>query len=170
MNAYIILFPLLPAAAYQVKIHTTKPLDSSQPAQILSIDTSKDHLVIPRLRLDTPILDGESPYLVNKGVWRRPNSSTPNLGSNTVLVGHRFTYDGPSIFYNLDKMQKGDVIIMVWKGVRYKFDVTATQTVPASRVDIENATSDKRLTIYTCTPLWSAKDRLVITAALEQTL
>jgi LPXTG-site transpeptidase (sortase) family protein len=168
INAYIIVSPLAPAASYQIKVRTVKPIDVTRPEQVAAIDTARNHLIIPALRLDEPILDGTSPYLVHKGIWRRPNSSQPDKGSNTVLVGHRFTYDGASVFYNLDKVKAKDDIIVAWKHRVYTYKVNDIRTVPASKVSIEDKTDDDRLTIYTCTPLWSARDRLVVTASLVE--
>jgi LPXTG-site transpeptidase (sortase) family protein len=168
VNGYVIIAPLWPAFTYQIKTHTTSPLNPDDPKQVAAIDTSRNHLIIPALRLDEPILDGPNPRLVNKGVWRRPNTSAPGHGSNTVLVGHRFTYDGPATFYHLDKVQWGDKLLVAWKGDLYTYIVNAIKEVPANAIDIEDATLDERLTIYTCTPLWSTKNRLVITAALEK--
>lgn len=121
-------------------------------------------LVIPKIALDQHIYEGTSPYLVNKGVWARPNTSTPPKGSNTVLVGHRFTYDGPATFYNLDKVAVGDPIVVYWRGKEYDYKVSETKVVPPTAIDVEAPTKDPQLTIYTCTPLWSAKNRLVVVA------
>ena len=170
INGYVLLLPLQPAIAYQVKVHTSKPLNVSQPDALQAIDRTHNHVIIPRLRLDEPILDGTSPYLINKGIWRRPNTSTPAHGSNTVLVGHRFTYSGASILYNLDKMELDDDILVVWDHKLYLYKVEAIQTVKASEVSVEDPSADDRVTIYTCTPLWSVKNRLVVTGGLSKTL
>ncbi len=123
-----------------------------------------NRVVIPSLALDEKIFEGADPNTVHKGVWARPNTSTPIKGSNTVLVGHRFTYNGPATFYHLDKVIVGDRILVYWQGKEYNYGVKSIKTVPATATEVENATSTPTLTLYTCTPLWSAKDRLVITA------
>jgi sortase A len=114
--------------------------------------------------LDEQILIGDNPSLLHKGVWNRPNSSSPPEAGNTVLTGHRFTYDGPATFYSLDKVQVGDAIVIYWEGKEYDYIVSETKVVPASAVEIEAPSNYSQLTLYTCTPLWSAKDRLVVVA------
>src|SRR5690606_14348468 len=107
LNGYVLVKPLLPKVDYEIKQRVTKPVkpvDRSKP----NIDTSTNHLVIPALQLDEPVLDSTNPSTVHQGIWRRPNTSTPDKESNTVLVGHRFTYDGAAVFYNLDKLKQGD--------------------------------------------------------------
>ena len=99
------------------------------------------------------------------GVWRRPNTSTPDGGGNTVIVGHRFTYAaGAAVFYNLDKIQVNDPITLTWHGRAYIYKVTETKVVDPGELSVEAATQEPRLTLYTCTPLWTSKSRLVIVA------
>jgi sortase A len=98
------------------------------------------------------------------GVWHLPYTSTPDKGGNTVLVGHRFTYAGPAVFYHLDKVQVGDDVTMQWQNKTYTYTVTEVKVVPPTETSVEANTKDPQLTIYTCTPLWTAKNRLVIVA------
>jgi len=123
-----------------------------------------DRLVIPKLALNEHIYTGTASYLVNKGVWARPKTSTPPQGSNTVLVGHRFTYHGRATFYSLDKLARGDNIVIYWQHKEYDYQVEEIKVVPATALEIEAPTKDAQLTLYTCTPIWSGKDRLVIMA------
>ncbi|MBX6334529.1 class E sortase [Candidatus Saccharibacteria bacterium] len=123
-----------------------------------------DKLFIPRIDLAEPIHGGGAESL-NLGVWRVPHTSTPDRGGNTVLVGHRFTYRDPTgVFYHLDKVKEGDEITVHWQGKAYEYEVTEIKVVPATEVSVEHNTTTPRLTIYTCTPLWSVENRLVVIA------
>ncbi len=124
----------------------------------------ENRLIIPKLMLDEPIYEGEPIYTVDKGIWRRPRTSTPDLNSNTVLVGHRFTYRGAAVFYHLDLVKAGDEMAVYWNGQKYLYKVTTTKIVPPTEVSVEAPTHAQTLTIYTCTPLWTSKDRLVVIA------
>jgi sortase A len=64
----------------------------------------------------------------------------------------------------LDKIASRDRIIIYWKGVEYNYNVRTIRTVSATALEIENPTDKDVLTLYTCTPPWSAKDRLVVVA------
>lgn len=169
INGYVILAPLWPAVTYQVKTATTKPLAE---ADFSTLDRSTNHLVIPRLRLDKPINEGADASTLNRGIWHEPTGSAPDKGSNTVLSGHRWLYNDPTsaVFYNLDKVRTDDKIIAVWNKRIYVYRVTDIKTVPPTAVEIEDPSTDNHLTLYTCTPLWTATDRLVIVSTLEQTL
>lgn len=125
-------------------------------------------LIIPEILLDEQIHEGTSPQTVHRGVWRRPASSSPDKGSNTVLTGHRFTYTGASVFYNLDKVEVGQRLAVYWDNDRYVYQVTEKKIVAPEQIEIEAPTKDDRLTIYTCTPLLTARNRLVIVASLME--
>ncbi len=127
-----------------------------------------NRLIIPKLALNQHIYSGSAWWLVNKGVWALPNTSTPPFGSNTVMAAHRFTYDGPSIFYSLDKMALGDKIVIYWQKKEYDYTVKQTKVVPPTGTYILKGTDQPQLTLFTCTPLWSAKDRLVVVAKLDE--
>lgn len=169
INGYVVLAPLWPNITYRVKAATTKPLDE---ASFDTLDRTTNHLVIPALRLDKPIYEGPSADALNKGIWHEPAGSTPDKGSNTVLSGHRWLYNNPAsaVFYNLDKIRMGDTIVAVWDKKIYVYRVAEIKTVPPTAVEIEDPSIDNHLTLYTCTPLWTATDRLVIVSTLEQTL
>ena len=176
INLYIFSAPFVPQLQLWLRQRHARPfaglpyktqLESSTPANNLREDAPKDdRLIIPRLALNEHIYEGSSPYLVNKGVWALPKTSTPPKGGNTVLVGHRFTYDGPATFYSLDKVKTGDNMVIYWQGKEYDYQVSSVQVVPPTALEVENPTKNAQLTVYTCTPLWSAKNRLVVVAKL----
>ncbi len=128
-----------------------------------------NHVVIPAMLLDQPIVeDTNTNRALDKGVWRWPGGSTPDKGGNTVLVGHRFTYTKPKgVFYFMDKLHQEDTVGIVWDGKTYIYKVTGTQVVPPTQTSILDPTEQPTLTMYTCTPLWLPKNRLVVTASLE---
>jgi len=128
-----------------------------------------NHVVIPAMLLDQPVVEGTSMYKsLDQGVWRWPGGSTPDKAGNTVLVGHRFTYTKPKgVFYFLDKLHTGDTVGIVWNNKTYVYRVFGTVVVPPTQTNILDPTEKPTLTMYTCTPLWLPKNRLVIRASLE---
>lgn len=170
INLYTLCVPLMPALSFwwqQHVFHASQDLrdkfstKGSTSAPVLPDD---NRLVIPEMALNAPIFDGTSPYTVNKGIWRFPASSTPDKGGNTVLIGHRFTYHGAAVFYHLDLAHPGTKLVLFWQKKPYYYQVSEVKVVPPSDTSIEQPTDDARLTIYTCTPLWTAKNRLVVIA------
>lgn len=122
-------------------------------------------LVIPKISVDAKVLEGNTADILNTGFWRRPKSSSPDKGGNVVITGHRFLYtSGPNTFYDLDKVHKGDDIILYWGGKEYSYVVDEVKIVAPTAVEIEEPTQEDVLTLYTCTPLWTSKQRLVVKA------
>lgn len=172
VNLYIITMPFLPALQFWIDEQVNKNTET-QLAEEVKTDKPKTYktntIIIPRLRMTETIFEGPDISAANKGIWRRPNSSTPAKDSNTVLVGHRFTYTDPrGVFYHLDKIKVGDELAVFWEQKRFVYQVDTVKTVPATKSSVEAASGDSLLTLYTCTPLWSAKDRLVVTAKLTE--
>ena len=166
LAVYIVMLPLLPTVSWWV--HYQAPIISGAPTVDMSISTTENMLLIPSLGMKQAIYEGTSEITLGKGVWHRPLSSTPDKGSNTVLSGHRFTYSGKSVFYYLDKVKIGDKIYVHWEGKQYMYQVTHMLEVSPENSNIEAPTNESMLTIYTCTPLWSAKNRLVLQASLVE--
>ncbi|MDD3661718.1 MAG: class E sortase [Candidatus Dojkabacteria bacterium] len=127
---------------------------------------SQNTLIIPVIGLDVQIVEGADDEALERGAWRRPATSTPDKGGNTVITGHRFKYLPPSnlTFYHLDKVKEGDLIIVYWNGLRYDYSVVDIFVVEPTQIEVEAPTDEPRLTLYTCTPLWTASKRLVIVA------
>lgn len=172
INGYLVFAPLYPHFNlwWEQRHHQQQKLTEVIRSRKSPSNTSRpipagEWLTIPKIALNTQIFEGPNIYTANKGVWHRPQSSSPTAGGNTVLAGHRFTYTNPEgIFYNLDKIAVGDTIALAWNGKQYTYTVSETRVVPPSDVSVEAPTNDNRLTLYTCTPLWSPKNRLVIIA------
>lgn len=160
---YVIVAPFWPQIAYlfQKKQPLVAQIENnvSDPEKIPKEDT----LVIPSMNLQQKIYEGGEETL-NKGIWHMPNNGSPTNGGNTVLSGHRFTYGGPAVLYHMDKVKKGDKIVIFWKQKKYEYKVSDILVVEPTRVEIQEPTEEPMLTIYTCTPLVTASHRLVIQA------
>lgn len=174
IDGYIMALPIVPQITLWLhhqdtqytkrledKIRTPSPKTARAPAD--------NRLIIPSMGLDQPINEGRTARTLSKGLWLRPNGSTPDKGSNTIIVGHRFTYSNPrGILYSLNVVRSHDHIGVWWKNKHYVYDVSQIKEVGPNEVSVESATNDAQLTIYTCTPLWMPKNRLVVVANLEK--
>jgi sortase A len=169
LGLYIMIYPFLPQVVWKIAHpnNTVEATPATTPASQTNSDVPDgDLLLIPRLGMRETIHSGKSISELRKGTWLLPHSSQPDQQSNTVIVGHRFTYGGRGVFYHLDKVQVNDEITVYWEGTEYSYNVSSTKTVPATEVSVEQPTDSAKLTLYTCTPLLTAKDRLVVTADL----
>lgn len=170
LGIYLIAMPLLPQLTFWINSKRGKISDTliySDNNEPGSKPIPQDNrLVIPQIGLDEPVNEGKYADVLKKGVWRRPQTSTPDKNSNTVIVGHRFTYNDPAVFYHLDKIKTGDKFGLYWQGKEYIYQITETKIVEPHQIEIEQATEDPILTLYTCTPMWTSKQRLVVIAKL----
>lgn len=177
LGLYIAGAPFLPLAKLWLKQHTDKTSGVPYSGQLAQIDNVKradppkdNRLVIPSISLNEPINEGNNIWVIhNGGTWRLPKSVAPTEQGNSVIVGHRFYGSNGSTFYNLDRVKLGEKMAVYWQGKELIYKVSDIKVVPPSAIEVEAPTNDRRLTLYTCTPLWTAKDRLVITALPEET-
>lgn len=176
---FLVLMPVLPYLVFYFRQLTGQFDYPSQSAQFeissgTGINASgkldqipeDNRLLIPVIGVNVNIVEGDTEEALEYGAWRRPATSTPDQGGNTVITGHRFKYLPPNnlTFYNLDKVQIGDAIIVYWNKIEYDYVVTEVFVVEPSQVEVEDNTTEPRITLYTCTPLWTADKRLVIVA------
>ena len=171
LGMYITLMPVIP----EIKFNVVKAKDNGfiYPSQIAPADfvpkkeiPLENRLVIPEIGVDGELNEGDKAAL-EMGLWHRPGTSNPALGGNTVIVAHRFLYSsGPITFYHLDKMQIGDEFSIYWEGKEYVYKVFDIFEVNPDQTEIEEDTVNNIVTLYTCTPLYTANKRLVVRAEL----
>jgi sortase A len=128
---------------------------------------SQEILLIPSIGLSEEVYEGISEITLNEGVWIKPNGALPSdLNGNVILSGHRFGYmsEAQRVFYNLDKVKVGDAVGVIWDGTDYTYRVEEVIEVLPEDVWVEEQSVEKRLTLYTCTPLWTSERRLVVRA------
>ena len=126
---------------------------------------SSNRVIIPKIGVNAPIVESESAeYGLARGAWRLPEGSTPPEGGNTVITGHRFKYLPPNnlTFYLFHKLETGDIVSVLWEEEEYYYRVSETKIVPKTQVSITDPTQEPRLTLFTCHPIYSQKERLVV--------
>ena len=172
LGIYIAASPFLPQISFWLK---DKSPEVSAPyagalAESVGSTAAEDkpldnRLVIPSIQVNEPIIEANGIWAIKDGgAWRRPQTSTPDADGNTVIVGHRFYGNTVSTFYHLDKVAIGQKLALYWEGVEYLYEVVETKVVEATAIEIEAPTKEKQLTLYTCTPIWTASQRLVVIA------
>lgn len=177
LGVYLLLSPLLPAidfwwqkrGGFDVPAYARSGEDENSKSLPVELIPEENRLAIPTIGLDELVFDGSNKGLIDKGVYRQYQTSTPDKGGNTVLTGHRFSYT-PSVkapFYHLDKVKLGDTISLAWQKKVYRYNVVDIRVVEPTEISVEANTKEPKLTLYTCTPLWTADKRLVIVASLE---
>jgi sortase A len=102
---------------------------------------------------------------LRKGPGHYPGTPLPGQPGNAAIAGHRTTYGAP--FYRLDQLSAGDVITVTTRQGEFRYVVEGKQVVRPSQGEALNPTLDNRITLTTCHPRFSARQRLVVTATLQ---
>lgn len=124
----------------------------------------ENRIVIPRINVDSKILEGEDINVLSNGeTWRRPHTANPQKGGNTVIVAHRYFGQGKNTFYHLNKLAAGDEVIVFWKGEEHIYKIEKVFETDPENIAIEDNTKEDVLTLYTCSGL-SAERRFVVVA------
>ncbi|MDB5181507.1 MAG: putative sortase [Candidatus Saccharibacteria bacterium] len=134
-------------------------------------------LGIPKINVNAPIVydetslnEGKVQLALRRGVVHYGNTALPGQAGNMVVLGHSSGQawapgDYKFVFTMLDKMEVGDRITLDYKGTRYIYRVSEKRVVPPTDLTVVKHTDDPRLTLITCTPVGTNKNRLVISAA-----
>ena len=134
-----------------------------------NIKQSDYRIVISSIGVDMAIIlgDDEKNALL-QGAWHIPGSGTPDDTDgykNIVISGHRYLYtSGPNTFFNLDKIQTEDIIQIFWQNQEYKYQVNKIHIVEPNEISILEDTGQEKLTLFTCHPVYTTDQRLVIEA------
>jgi LPXTG-site transpeptidase (sortase) family protein len=177
LSIVIIIYPFVPQLWYLVKFEvfyydwvvqeriTVSSIEDSD-VDNGGIEEIDNRLIIPVIGVDVGIVEGSDDSSLNKGAWHRPGTGDPENGGNMVITGHRFQYLPPNniTFYHLDKVVEEDEIIVYWNEIEYDYVVVETFIVEPGDVEIEEDSAYHMLTLYTCTPLWTANKRLIVRA------
>ncbi len=121
---------------------------------------------IPKLGVDTIVVQGTSLEALKAGAGHYPSTPLPGANGNVAIAGHRTTYGRP--FNRVDQLKVGDTIILSTPdGKKYTYKVSRPPFV-TSPFDwtIIAKSSKPLLTLTTCHPKGSARERLVVRAEL----
>jgi sortase A len=136
-------------------------------------------LRIPRLGdwNDRPpvVVEGVSTAALKKGPGHMPGTALPGEVGNVVLSGHRTTYGAP--FERFDELQPGDAVVLETRDTWFTYTVTGTRIVRPSAIEVTYpvpgdrgaAPTQQLLTLTTCHPRFSARQRMVVSARLTAT-
>jgi sortase A len=130
---------------------------------------SPNRLIITKIGVNAPIVEAKTADVgLSKGAWRMPDSSTPDKGGNMILTGHRFKYLPPNnlTFFLFDKLEPGDIAYVIWEGKDYLYRIRETKVVEPTDLSVLAESDKPILTMFTCTPIYSTRERLVVVADL----
>jgi len=124
-------------------------------------------LDIPKIRVDNKVVvEGVGRDELRKGPGHVPSTVLPGQAGTFGVSGHRTTYGAP--FYRLNELAKGDTITVVTREAIYTYTVTRTAIVrPTDTQVLDNVEGpdgkpEATITLTTCHPRYSARQRLIV--------
>jgi sortase A len=119
-------------------------------------------LDVPRLKLSTPVIEGDDDRTLKRAVGHLPDTPLPWQDGNSALAGHR---DG--LFRPLKDVRVGDEIRFRTTREELRYRVTKTSIVEPDDLSVLRPDSPPSLTLITCYPftfVGSAPQRFVVRA------
>jgi sortase A len=117
---------------------------------------------IPRIGLDMAFVQGIDLDDLAKGPGHYPRSALPGDGSNVVIAGHRTTHLAP--FWSIDTLRLGDQIMLQTRRGTFLYRVQWVKVVDPTATWVSGPTRRPSLTLTTCNPRFSQRERLVVRA------
>jgi sortase A len=118
------------------------------------------------------VVEGTSVETLKSGPGHIRGTALPGEVGNVVLSGHRTTYGAP--FSRLDELRPGDSVVLETRDRWLSYTVRGTSIVRPTAIEVTYPVPGKRratptqrlLTLTTCHPRYSARQRMVVLAEL----
>lgn len=154
-----------------VERYTTRTIGTGDPLT---------RIVMPAIAIDTVVVEGTSPAALRAGAGHYPTTPLPGEAGNVAIAGHRSTFGKP--FNRLDEVPVGSEIQLVTPLATHTYRVVAAPegvTAPCENGacwitgprdwEVVGPTATPMLTLTTCHPEGTARERLILRAELVAT-
>jgi sortase A len=129
---------------------------------------------IPRIDLSRMMVVGTTRSDLKKGPGHYIGTPLPGQPGNVGIAGHRTTYGAP--FNRIDELEPGDEVIVSTSQGRFTYRVIegpqapgqAWFTVKPTQTEVLDDMGDNRITLTACHPKYSARQRIIVTAVLQE--
>jgi LPXTG-site transpeptidase (sortase) family protein len=171
--------PILPTAGMKHENH------KSFPSLDIKIGPLENRIVIPKIGKNVPIV-GVPTDALQKGDWTRlendiqtalkdgvvhyPGTAQPGQIGNVFITGHSSYYlwdpgKYKDVFVRLHDMDVGDEFTVFWNQNTYHYRIRERKVVAPEETSVLSQPQHERIaTLMTCTPIGTAKNRLVLVA------
>jgi sortase A len=134
------------------------PIPTPGPEQAIQIQ-------IPVIDVDAPVVQGDGWEQLKKGVAQHTGSANPGQSGNMVLSAHNDVFG--EIFRHLDKLQRGDEVIVYTATHSFTYIIIGVQIVSPTDIEVMAPTLDPTVTLISCYPYMIDKQRIVVQASLQ---
>lgn len=139
------------------------------------------NIVLPRIGVEALVVEGTSPAALRAGAGHYPTTPLPGEFGNVAIAGHRTTYGKP--FNRMDELGVGDEIILETPIANHTYRVVAAPADVARPCPngacwitgptdwgVVGPTAGPMLTLTTCHPKGSARERMILRAELVESV
>jgi len=124
------------------------------------------HIAISKIGASFNVIQGTDAPSLEKGPGHYPGTAFPGLSQTVAIAGHRTTYLAP--FRHIDALGKGDPIVLKMPYGVFTYVVQSVKIVPPTALWVTRSMGYDRLVLSACHPLYSAAQRIIVFARLEQ--
>jgi sortase A len=171
-TSQVVTTPTTPAIS---DISTTAATDQPSPTTVVPASVVPSfvpgdvvaQLQIPSIDVDFFVVSGVGVEDLRLGPGHFTDTPLPGQLGNSAIAGHRTTYGQP--FHDLDQLRSGDDIIITTAYGTFAYEVNTLRVVEPTEYVVVSTTdpTTATLTLTTCHPKWSAAQRLIVTATLD---
>jgi len=175
--------PLLLASKVAPRVKKTQKTHVAEVFATWNVHPSDNRLVIPRIEKNVPLvtvpthknwkqLETNIQKGLRGGVVIHPVSHSPERMGNFFLTGHSSYYAWDKgrykdVFALLHEVQEGDIAEVYWNGKKYVYELTQSTIILPTETSVLKQPNDRRIiTLMTCTPVGTNKNRLIWTGNL----
>jgi sortase A len=121
---------------------------------------------LPSPDRDFVVVEGTDEDTLRSGPGHYPDTALPGEGRTVAIAGHRTTYLAP--FRTIDQLAEGDELVIELPYARFSYSVQKQKIVDPSQISVtRDVERGERLVLSACHPLYSAAERLIVFADLE---
>ena len=121
---------------------------------------------IEKIDLAVTIAEGIEDKDIIYSVGHFPKTAMPGEKGNFAVVGHR-SYTYGQYFNRLDELEYGDEVKVRVGTEVYTYIIDEKKVVEPEEISVLDNTDTARITMVTCTPIWSATHRLIVSGYLK---
>lgn len=155
-----------------------EPPTTAEPVPIPPDGEAVAIIRIPKIGVDKVVVEGTTVDDLRKGPGHYAGTPLPGQIGNAAIAGHRTTYGAP--FENLDQLADGDTITVETLAGTFDYRVTSVARPgdeppwepvfvvnPSQTEVLEDTPTQATLTLTTCNPKYSARERLIVKAEFD---
>lgn len=133
------------------------------PADSTARPPKEARLVIPRIRVNARVLEGDPDRALTLGVYHHPETGEPGEADSIVFAGHR----NRRALALLSRLDPGDPVLVYWNGGEHVYRVARTFVVKPDDPRVLEPATTEELRMYTCLPRFLGDKRTVVVALPE---